>query len=304
MNHEGPLAETGAVVWIEDDAAAAGDDRAIGTELFGQDGVFPNAETGLAFHFEDQRDVDARALLDQAIDVHEPTRQARGERAADAALAGAHRSDESEVRLFLHDGMVAARQAFGTGADKRRLRSPPRLPTRYTDAMLRFTLLFIVLLIGLFTLELLPLVDQYAIAPFTAGIAKVCTAIVSVFDADVLTYGKVIQSTENGFAIEIERGCNGVEAMIVLAAAVLAFPAPFLHKLAGLAVGFVAIQALNVVRIISLFYLGQWSMTAFEWFHLYIWQALIILDALVVWLIWLKYLPGKGDTAPQGPVVA
>jgi hypothetical protein len=30
---------------------------------------------------------------------------------------------------------------------------------------------------------------------------------------------------------------------------------------------------------------------AFEWFHLYLWQALIILDALVVWLIWLRTLP-------------
>ena len=53
------------------------------------------------------------------------------------------------------------------------------------------------------------------------------------------------------------------------------------------------VQGLNLVRIISLFYLGQWSMTAFEWFHLYIWQALIILDALVVWLVWLKYLPPR-----------
>ena len=37
---------------------------------------------------------------------------------------------------------------------------------------------------------------------------------------------------------------------------------------------------------ISLFYLGPWTYTAFEWFPLYLWQALILLDALVVWLIW------------------
>jgi exosortase/archaeosortase family protein len=54
-----------------------------------------------------------------------------------------------------------------------------------------------------------------------------------------------------------------------------------------------AIQLLNAVRIISLFYLLQWDKNWFEWFHLYVWQALIILDALVVWLIWLRYLPKK-----------
>jgi exosortase/archaeosortase family protein len=51
------------------------------------------------------------------------------------------------------------------------------------------------------------------------------------------------------------------------------------------------VQALNVLRVISLFYLGQWSASAFEWAHLYVWQALIMLDVLVVWLVWIRTLP-------------
>jgi exosortase H (IPTLxxWG-CTERM-specific) len=169
--------------------------------------------------------------------------------------------------------------------------------------MLRFTLVFLALLIGLFTLNLLPPVDRHVIGPFTAGLAQVCTWLVTLFDGDVVTQGNEIRSVSTGFAIAIERGCNGVEALIVLIAALLAFPAPWKHRLVGLAIGFVAIQGLNIVRIISLFYLGQWSLTAFEWFHLYIWQALIILDALVVWLIWLRYLPrpAAGPGAPAAP---
>ena len=73
----------------------------------------------------------------------------------------------------------------------------------------------------------------------------------------------------------------------------LAFPSSFFYKIKGLCWGFLAIQLLNAVRIISLFYLLQWDKNWFEWFHLYVWQALIILDALVVWLIWLRYLPKK-----------
>lgn len=161
--------------------------------------------------------------------------------------------------------------------------------------MFRFFVLFIVILVGLFVLEMLGPVQDHVITPFTAGIAKVSSWIVQSFDSDVLAQGKVLRSMSNGFAVEIQPGCNGVEALIILFAAMFAFPAPIKNKLIGFFIGFVAIQALNLVRIISLFYLGQWDMTWFEWFHLYLWQALIILDALVVWLIWLRMLPRASD---------
>ena len=164
--------------------------------------------------------------------------------------------------------------------------------------MLRFIILFLLYLAILFPLELVPPVDQYVILPFTAAIAKVSVWIVSLFDAHAVAHGKILQSTTTGFAISIERGCNGVEAVIILVSAMLAFPAPWKNRLAGIALGFIAIQALNLVRIISLFYLGQWNQTWFEWFHLYLWQALIVLDALVAFLVWLRYLPREAAARP------
>ena len=92
-------------------------------------------------------------------------------------------------------------------------------------------------------------------------------------------------------------GSNGIEAAIVLIAAMLAFPAPWKHRAVGVLAGLVAVQALNTVRVVSLFYLGQWSPTAFEWAHLYAWQALIMLDVLVVWLLWIRSLP-RAAAAP------
>jgi hypothetical protein len=79
------------------------------------------------------------------------------------------------------------------------------------------------------------------------------------FDGDAMSHGNVLFSKRSGFAVSIEAGCNGVEALLVLAAAMLAFPAPWRMKLIGLAIGAVAIQALNIVRVISLYYLGQWK---------------------------------------------
>ncbi len=157
--------------------------------------------------------------------------------------------------------------------------------------MLRFSLLFVVLILALFTLEVLQPVQDHVILPFTAVIAKISVFIIELFDTGVISAGKVIRDAQSGFAVSIEPGCNGVEALIILFAAIFAFPATLKQKLIGFGIGFVAIQSLNLVRIISLFYMGQWNMTWFNWFHLYLWQALIILDALVVWLIWLRMLP-------------
>jgi exosortase H (IPTLxxWG-CTERM-specific) len=161
--------------------------------------------------------------------------------------------------------------------------------------MLRFILLFLLYLAILFGLELLRPIDAHVILPFTSAIAKVSVGLVGLFDSHAVAFGKVLQSTSNGFAISIERGCNGVEAVIILVAAMLAFPAPWKHRLVGIGLGFIAIQALNLVRIISLFYLGQWNRVWFDWFHLYLWQALIVLDALIAFLIWLRYLPRPAD---------
>jgi exosortase H (IPTLxxWG-CTERM-specific) len=164
--------------------------------------------------------------------------------------------------------------------------------------MVRFFVLFIVLLAVLFGLELTPWGQAYVTQPWTHALALISTSIVTMFDPGVVASGNVIRSVANGFAVSIEAGCNGVEATLVLGAAILAYPAPWRHKALGLAIGVAAIQLLNIVRVISLFYLGQWNFDVFEWAHLYVWQALIMLDVLVVWLIWVRRVPRPDVGAP------
>ncbi len=166
--------------------------------------------------------------------------------------------------------------------------------------MIRFFLTFMVLLVVLFTARILQPVQDAVTIPFTSLLATISAWLMMLFDSDVGAQGVIIYSLSRSWAVEIAPGCDGIEAVIILFSAIFAFPATFKQKLIGFVIGFFAIQALNLVRIISLFYMGMWSMAAFEWFHLYLWQALIILDAMVVWLLWLRYLPrrpGLGETA-------
>jgi exosortase H (IPTLxxWG-CTERM-specific) len=166
----------------------------------------------------------------------------------------------------------------------------------------RFAILFVVILLALFTLELTP-PGQAIVQPWTALVADASSWVIRAFDTDAHAQGNVVYSARTGFAMVIMAGCNGVEAMLVLLAGILAYPAPWRFKLAGLAIGAVAIQALNLVRIVSLFYLGQWDMKWFEWAHLYAWQALIMLDALLVWMLWIRSVPVPPQPLPNAAAV-
>jgi exosortase H (IPTLxxWG-CTERM-specific) len=98
--------------------------------------------------------------------------------------------------------------------------------------------------------------------------------------------------------VSIEAGCNGVEATIVLVAAMLAFPSSWAMKFWGIALGFLAVQGVNLLRIVSLFFIGQWNFKVFEFAHLYMWQALIMLDVLVVWLLWMRVVAKRDKPTP------
>jgi exosortase H (IPTLxxWG-CTERM-specific) len=163
----------------------------------------------------------------------------------------------------------------------------------------RFITLFLVIIVSLFTIEMLVPVQEHVIAPFTGMLARLSAAIILPFDSSAVAYGKILQFRDTGFAVSIEAGCNGVEAAIVLIAAVIAYPASWSARSLAIALGFLAIQVMNLARIISLFYLGNWNMEFFSWIHLYLWPALIMLDVLIVFIVYLRYL-----SAQQQPLEA
>ena len=169
--------------------------------------------------------------------------------------------------------------------------------------MFRFLGIFLLVLLALFLAELTAPVQRMIVVPWTGFLASASGFLIRLADPSVLAHGNVLQDMRNGVGISVEAGCNGVEACIMLAAAVVAYPAALRARMVGLLAGSAAIQLLNLVRIVSLYYLVQWSVPAFEFAHLYLWQALIMLDVLVVWLVWLRWVTRR-QYAAAGPVAA
>jgi len=164
--------------------------------------------------------------------------------------------------------------------------------------VIRFFLIFLGIQAVLFGVEMLNTVQAAVVQPWTGLVAQASAAIVHLFDPSVISYGRVLQSAKTGFGVSIEPGCNGVEATIVLVAAMLAFPSSWKMKAWGIGLGFIAVQAVNLLRVVTLFFLGQWNFKVFEFAHLYMWQALIMLDVLVVWLLWMRVVARRDPAAP------
>ena len=175
------------------------------------------------------------------------------------------------------------------------------LPVSIITPVFRFVSIFLFVLLGLFTLEMIEPIHNAVIVPFTNMLAWFSAALIMPFDNTVIFYDKVLQNSVTGFAVSIEAGCNGVEASIVLIAAVIAFPAPWRYKVPAIALGFVAVQALNIGRIISLFYVGQWNLDVFTWVHLYLWPVLIMFDVLIVFIVYLRYLTRRASVLEMSP---
>ena len=162
---------------------------------------------------------------------------------------------------------------------------------------LTFLILFAVLLGGSFTLVSVNWVNDHVIEPFTAGIARVSGATLDLLGQDVRMQGTIIRGSR--FAVNIRNGCNGVEAMLIFLAAVLAFPAPWRARLLGLALGVVAIQAVNLVRVVALYLTGAYFPSFFDASHTVVWQTVVILFSVMLWILWANRLGAPREPTPR-----
>lgn len=147
-----------------------------------------------------------------------------------------------------------------------------------------FLVLFAVLLAGGFTLISLNWVNDHVVVPFTAGVARASGVALQLIGQDVTLDGTILRGPR--FSVNIANGCNGVETMLIFMAAVLAFPASWRSRLAGLGIGLVAIQGINLVRVVALYLTGAYLPSLFDASHTVIWQTLVILSGVLLWLLW------------------
>ena len=99
----------------------------------------------------------------------------------------------------------------------------------------------------------------------------------------------------DSFAVNIVAECTAVGPLVLFIGAVVAYPAPLRAKMLGALLGLVVLTLVNLVRIMSLFWIGSAYPQYLDMAHLLVWQTAIILLAIILWLFWVERVASVGD---------
>jgi len=137
------------------------------------------------------------------------------------------------------------------------------------------------------------------ISAYLHGVAAVSALLIRLFDAGARANGDLI---DGRFSMRVVLDCAALDAHALLAAAVLAFPARWRHRIAGVAAGTLVVAAVNVARIVVLYVAGVRWPSAFPVLHEEVLQIAIILTTLLVFGGWIAMVR-RADLTAHAPAV-
>ena len=150
-------------------------------------------------------------------------------------------------------------------------------------------LVFVILLILGSVLGSLTAFQEAILGPLCTFQATASAWVMQVFGSSVVQTGNLLRDPDSKKAIAVLWACSGADATFILFAGIAIYPSCWRAKLKGVVGGFFAVQLMNILRIISLYYLNAANEALFRFAHLYLWQGLLMLDVLVFMLLWLRW---------------
>jgi exosortase/archaeosortase family protein len=134
-----------------------------------------------------------------------------------------------------------------------------------------------------------------ALAPLTGLVASLVRAMLHPLGIEAVRAGGTL-SVPGVFGYEITVGCTGIVAGAVLTVAILASPGASAAKVSGLLVGVPLVLAVNLLRLVHLFYIGIHAPGRFALAHSILWEGAVVLVTFTTWLAWSRWSAPAGET--------
>jgi archaeosortase B (VPXXXP-CTERM-specific) len=158
---------------------------------------------------------------------------------------------------------------------------------RAHKAIIKFCVIFFGLLIVL-TTTFPFLSDKFnpQLSWLMAVTADLTGLVLRLFGLTVTISGRVVSLSN--FSMEVVGECTGLYEMLIFLAAMIAYPSSYKKKLIGAALGLPLLYVINIIRMIFIAVVGNWSPQTFNFMHLYFWQVAMILIIVSVWILWIE----------------
>ena len=134
-------------------------------------------------------------------------------------------------------------------------------------------------------------ISYLKIGPFLINVlhAKVGAFIIGLISHDGSVTALNSTITSKSMSMQIVKGCDGTEGLLLIIAAMFAFPASLREKAVGLALGILFIYILNLIRIVGLWFILGHAPALFDIMHVYVGQTFIILSGFLFFLWWVTH---------------
>ncbi len=137
---------------------------------------------------------------------------------------------------------------------------------------------------GMLTILILLAGNETAMSGIQRSLALISSGILNLFGQGTVVIGTTVQSSV--FGISVVTACTGIFITGLFLIAVVALPARWTAKLIGAGIGIGGIFVVNIVRLVSLYFIGVHWPGFLDQAHQLFWQSLLIVLAVVLWLFW------------------
>ncbi len=126
--------------------------------------------------------------------------------------------------------------------------------------------------------------------PFTVAVTKITLGLLPNLSYQTLADAPGLQIWDAVHAIvNVKEGCNGMAVWIALLSFIIAFKTWSLKAyLIFIPVSFIIIQVCNVLRLYLLIQIKMNRVYYFDFFHTYVFPAIIYLFAFLLMVLWVK----------------
>jgi exosortase/archaeosortase family protein len=135
-------------------------------------------------------------------------------------------------------------------------------------------------------LELAPALHR-AFEPLNIGIARATEWLLLQLGIPVSRSDAVLAHPD-GFSYRITYVCSGLRPIAIIAVTLLIVPVSRGWRLTGLALGVMGVEALNLCRLVHLYWLGVVDPDAFFTAHRVTWNIVAIVMVAGFLLLWLR----------------
>ena len=156
--------------------------------------------------------------------------------------------------------------------------------------------MFAVYIVAGHALKALPPVERGFVDPWTRANVRLAASLASPWADGASAHGTRLRATGTS-DLDAREGCDGINALLILASTILAFPVGWRARLAGVAVGLVAIFVINAGRIASLLLVASRWPARLDFFHIDVWQPAMMLIAFALFFLWASV--ATRPTAPR-----